>query len=177
MQERAAPRPHYTSAPRGGRSPASLSYHQQLEEQSRHGTAPPLTVQHRPAKLGLRNRQKIFDTGHGGRGVGAAPDAALRGLRRLLGQDPLLGRHLGRAWAVVVVVVLGEGLLRGAVAAMGAGHPLLVAVLPGRARSRGVAPPVVARAAPRPASSMGTRHVRAVAPPVQEVHVFAEVGT
>lgn len=123
--------------------------------------------------MGLRNCQKIFDTGHGG--GGGAPE----GLRRLLGEDPLLGRHLGRAWAVLVVVVvmLGEGLLLGARATMRPGRPLLVALLPVVTRSRGVTRPVVALAAPRPASSRGTSHVRAVGPAIQEVHVFPKVGT
>lgn len=100
-------------------------------------------------------------------------------LRRLLGEDPLLGRHLGRAWAVEVVVevVLGEGLLLGARAAMRPGRPLPVALLLVVARGRGVARPVVALAAPRPASSKGTSHVRAVGPAVQEVHVLPKVGT
>lgn len=100
-------------------------------------------------------------------------------LRRLLGEDPLLGRHLGRAWAVVeeLVVVLGEGLLLGARATMRPGRPLPVAVLLVVARGRGMARPVVALAAPRPASSRGTSHLRAVGPAVQEVHVFPKVGT
>ena len=77
---------------------------------------------------------------------------------------------------VVVVVVLGPR------ATMGPAGPLLVArvagvLVPVRARSRDVAIPVVGVASHRPTTSMETNPVRAVGPPVQELHVFAKVGT
>lgn len=101
-------------------------------------------------------------------------------MRRLLGEDPLLVRHQGRARVLVVLVVVL--LVLRARATMGAGRrPLLVAlaglVVPSVTRSRGVALPVVAHAASRPATTMGTAPVRAVGPAVQELHVFAKVGT